>query len=161
MEKQVVSGIAYSRDEAKISLLGVSNHPGIAADIFSRLAEANVNVDMIVQADARGPEQANMVFTCTERDSELAISVLQDAKSKIGFESIVVDRDVAKVSVIGVGMRSHTGVAKTMFDALSAKGINIQVISTSEIKISVLIDSSYTELAVRALHTAYGLDAES
>ena len=102
-----------------------------------------------------------MVFTCTERDSELAISVLQDAKSKIGFESIVVDRDVAKVSVIGVGMRSHTGVAKTMFDALSAKGINIQVISTSEIKISVLIDSSYTELAVRALHTAYGLDAES
>lgn len=161
MEKQVVSGIAYSRDEAKISLLGVSNHPGIAADIFSRLAEANVNVDMIVQADARGPEQANMVFTCTERDSELAISVLQEAKSKIGFESIVVDRDVAKVSVIGVGMRSHTGVAKTMFDALSAKGINIQVISTSEIKISVLIDSSYTELAVRALHTAYGLDAES
>ena len=161
MEKQVVSGIAYSRDEAKISLLGVSNHPGIAADIFSRLAESNVNVDMIVQADSRGPELANMVFTCTERDSELAVSVLQDAKDKIGFESVVVDRNVAKVSVIGVGMRSHTGVAKTMFDALSAKGINIQVISTSEIKISVLIDASYTELAVRALHTAYGLDAGS
>ena len=159
--KQVVSGIAYSRDEAKISLLGVSNHPGIAADIFSRLAESNVNVDMIVQADSRGPELANMVFTCTERDSELAVSVLQDAKDKIGFESVVVDRNVAKVSVIGVGMRSHTGVAKTMFDALSAKGINIQVISTSEIKISVLIDASYTELAVRALHTAYGLDAGS
>lgn len=161
MEKQVVSGIAYSRDEAKISLLGVSNHPGIAADIFSRLAEANVNVDMIVQADARGPETANMVFTCTERDSELAVQVLTSAKDKIGFERIEVARDVAKVSVIGVGMRSHTGVAKTMFDALSAKGINIQVISTSEIKISVLIDASYTELAVRALHSAYGLDAVS
>ena len=159
MEKQVVSGIAYSRDEAKISLLGVSNHPGIAAEIFSRLAEANVNVDMIVQADARGPERANMVFTCTERDSEVAVSVLEAAGATIGFESIVVDTNVAKVSVIGVGMRSHTGVAKTMFDALSAKGINIQVISTSEIKISVLIDSSYTELAVRALHSAYGLDA--
>lgn len=159
MEKQVVSGIAYSRDEAKISLLGVSNHPGIAASIFSRLADSNINVDMIVQADARGPETANMVFTTTERDSELAVSVLQAAKADIGFERVVVDKDVAKVSVIGVGMRSHTGVAKTMFDALSEKGINIQVISTSEIKISVLIDSSYTELAVRALHTAYGLDA--
>lgn len=159
MEKQVVSGIAYSRDEAKISLLGVSNHPGIAADIFSRLAESNINVDMIVQADARGPERANMVFTCTERDSELAVSVLEAAKDQIGFENLVVDKNVAKVSVIGVGMRSHTGVAKTMFDALSAKGINIQVISTSEIKISVLIDSSYTELAVRALHSAYELDA--
>ena len=159
MEKQVVSGIAYSRDEAKVSLLGVSNHPGIAASIFSRLAEANINVDMIVQADSRGPEVANMVFTTTERDSELAVSVLEGARSEIGFESVVVDKDVAKVSVIGVGMRSHTGVAKTMFDALSEKGINIQVISTSEIKISVLIDSSYTELAVRALHTAYGLDA--
>jgi aspartate kinase len=159
MEKQVVSGIAYSRDEAKISLLGVNNHPGIAASIFSRLAEANINVDMIVQADSRGPELANMVFTTTERDSELAVSVLEGARDEIGFEQAVVDKDVAKVSVIGVGMRSHTGVAKTMFDALSDKGINIQVISTSEIKISVLIDSSYTELAVRALHTAYGLDA--
>lgn len=159
MEKQVVSGIAYSRDEAKISLLGVRNHPGIAASIFGRLADSNINVDMIVQADSRGPEVANMVFTTTQRDSDLAVSVLQAAKDSIGFEKIVVDKNVSKVSVIGVGMRSHTGVAKTMFDALSEKGINIQVISTSEIKISVLIDSSYTELAVRALHTAYGLDA--
>lgn len=159
MEKQVVSGIAYSRDEAKISLLGVTNHPGIAAKIFARLSEANINIDMIVQADARGPERANMVFTTTERDSELAVSVLEGASSDIKFDDIVVDKHVSKVSVIGVGMRSHTGVAKTMFDALSEKGINIQVISTSEIKISVLIDSSYTELAVRALHTAYGLDA--
>ena len=160
MEKQVVSGIAYSRDEAKISLLGVDNHPGIAAAIFSRLAESNINVDMIVQADARGPEVANMVFTTTERDSELAVSVLEAARDEIKFERVIVDKNVAKVSVIGVGMRSHTGVAKTMFDALSDKGINIQVISTSEIKISVLIDSAYTELAVRALHTAYGLDAD-
>lgn len=159
MEKQVVSGIAYSRDEAKVSLLGVSNHPGIAADIFSRLARSNINVDMIVQADARGPDLANMVFTCTERDSDLALSVLAEAKEKIGYERIIVDKDVAKVSVVGVGMRSHTGVAEAMFDALSSKGINIQVISTSEIKISVLIDASYTELAVRALHSAYGLDA--
>lgn len=159
MEKQVVSGIAYSRDEAKISLLGVTNNPGTAAEIFSLMAEHNVNVDMIVQADSRGPEVANMVFTTTERDSELAVKALEGAKETIGFERVIVDKDVAKVSVIGVGMRSHTGVAKSMFDALSDKGINIQVISTSEIKISVLIDSSYTELAVRALHTAYGLDA--
>ena len=114
---------------------------------------------MIVQADARGPDLANMVFTCTERDSDLALSVLAEAKEKIGYERIIVDKDVAKVSVVGVGMRSHTGVAEAMFDALSSKGINIQVISTSEIKISVLIDASYTELAVRALHSAYGLDA--
>lgn len=159
MEKQVVSGIAYSRDEAKVSLLGVSNHPGIAADIFARLARSNINVDMIVQADSRGPELANMVFTCTERDSDLALSVLSEAKDQIGYDRIIVDKNVAKVSVVGVGMRSHTGVAEAMFDALSSKGINIQVISTSEIKISVLIDASYTELAVRALHSAYGLDA--
>lgn len=159
MEKQVVSGIAYSRDEAKVSLLGLSDHPGVAADLFARLAASNINVDMIVQADARGPDQANMVFTCTERDSDLALSVIENARSELGYDSVQIDKDVAKVSVIGVGMRSHTGVAKTMFDALSAKGINIEVISTSEIKISVLIDSSYTELAVRALHSAYGLDA--
>ncbi len=160
VEKQVVSGIAYSRDEAKITLLGVDDHPGVAARIFGGLADAGVNVDMIVQADARGPDRANMVFTCTDRDAQIARQVLEDGRETIGFDSLQIDRDVAKVSIIGVGMRTHTGVAKTMFEALAAKGINIDVISTSEIKVSVLINAAYTELAVRALHTAFGLDAE-
>lgn len=160
VEKQVVSGVAYSRDEAKITLLGVEDHPGVAASIFGALADAGVNVDMIVQASSRKAGRQNMVFTTTERDAELTKKTLEKKKDEIGFDELVVERDVAKVSVIGVGMRSHAGVAKTMFEALSAKGINIQVISTSEIKISVLIDASYTELAVRTLHTAYGLDAD-
>jgi aspartate kinase len=159
VEKQVVSGIAYSRDEAKITLLGVSDHPGVAAEIFGRLAEANINVDMIVQAHSRRADEANMVFTVTDRDCEHALAVIEAAKDKIGYERAVAERDVCKVSVVGVGMRSHTGVARTMFKALAEKGINIEVIATSEIKISVLIGSEYTELAVRALHTAYGLDA--
>ena len=133
---------------------------GIAAAIFGPLAEAGVNVDMIVQASAKAEGRQNMVFTCPDRDAAHAKAVLDKLNGKVGIESMTVDRDVAKVSVIGVGMRSHAGVAKTMFQALSAKGINIQVISTSEIKISVLIDASYTELAVRALHTAYGLDSD-
>ncbi len=160
VEKQVVSGVAYSRDEAKVTLLGVEDHPGVAASIFGALADAGVNVDMIVQASSRKAGRQNMVFTTTERDAELTKKTLEKKKDTIGFDELVLERDVAKVSVIGVGMRSHAGVAKTMFEALSAKGINIQVISTSEIKISVLIDASYTELAVRTLHTAYGLDAD-
>jgi aspartate kinase len=160
VEKQIVSGIAYSRDEAKVTLLGVSDHPGSAARIFTTLAVAGLNVDMIVQAHARGPEQANMVFTVADREADHARTVLLAAQKDIGFDALNLDRNVAKVSVIGVGMRSHTGVAQTMFEALAKKGINIQVISTSEIKISVLIDAAYTELAVRALHTAYGLDAD-
>lgn len=159
VEKQVVSGVAYSRDEAKVTLFGLADKPGISAKIFSVLAGAGVNVDMIVQANARGPERANMVFTCTDRESTEAERVLNEMKDEIGFESLEVMRDVCKISIIGVGMKSHTGVAETMFRALSEKGINIDVISTSEIKISVLIAAPYTELAVRALHTAYGLDA--
>ena len=159
VEKQIVNGVTYSRDEAKVTLYGVEDKPGVSARIFSMLADAGVNVDMIVQANARGPERANMVFTCTSADSENAEKLLLESKADIGFESLSVSRDVAKVSVIGVGMKSHTGVAGTMFDALYRKGINIDVISTSEIKISVLIDAAYTELAVRALHTAFGLDA--
>ena len=159
VEKQVVNGVTYSRDEAKVTLYGVEDKPGVSARIFSMLADAGVNVDMIVQANARGPERANMVFTCTSADSERAEKLLLERKAEIGFESLTVARDVAKVSVIGVGMKSHTGVAGTMFDALYRKGINIDVISTSEIKISVLINAAYTELAVRALHTAFGLDA--
>ncbi|RIJ23659.1 aspartate kinase [Henriciella barbarensis] len=159
VEKQIVNGVTYSRDEAKVTLYGVEDKPGVSARIFSMLADAGVNVDMIVQANARGPERANMVFTCTSADSENAERILLESKADIGFESLSVSRDVAKVSVIGVGMKSHTGVAGTMFDALYRKGINIDVISTSEIKISVLIQAAYTELAVRALHTAFGLDA--
>jgi aspartate kinase len=158
VEKQIVSGIAYSRDEAKLSLKGLVDNPGVAAIIFGMLADANVNVDMIVQAPSRTEGKVNMTFTIPERDADRAAAIMEDAKDEIGFEMAEVKKDVSKVSVIGVGMRSHVGVARIMFDALSKKGINIENIATSEIKISVLIDSSYTELAVRALHTAYGLD---
>jgi aspartate kinase len=158
MEKRIVSGVAYSRDEAKITLFGLPDHPGVSSAIFSRLADANVNVDMIVQSRARASDSANMEFTVGKRDAARAVEIVEGAKSEIGYESLAMNDDVAKVSVIGVGMRSHAGVAKTMFAALAEKGVNIQVISTSEIKISVLIDAAYTELAVRALHAAYGLD---
>jgi len=160
VEKQVVSGVAYSRDEAKITLYGMPDKPGVSARLFAVLAEAGINVDMIVQANARGPDRANMVFTCTDRDSPFAKETLERVQGELGFESMDVTRDVSKVSIIGVGMKSHTGVAETMFRALSDKNINIDVIATSEIKISVLIAAPYTELAVRALHTAFGLDAE-
>ncbi len=160
LEKQVVSGVAYSRDEAKVTLFGVPDKPGTSAKIFSALARAGINVDMIVQAAARGPGEAHMIFTCTERDSPFARDTLDKMKDEIGYERLEVSKDVSKISIIGVGMKSHTGVAETMFRALSEKNINIDVISTSEIKISVLISSAYTELAVRALHTAFGLDGE-
>ncbi len=158
VEKRIVSGVAFSRDEAKISLFGLPDHPGVSSEIFGRLADANVNVDMIVQSHARHAGAANMEFTVGKRDAARAVEIVRAAQEAIGFDDVAVDEDVAKVSVIGVGMRSHAGVAKTMFGALAEKGVNIQVISTSEIKISVLIDAAYTELAVRALHAAYGLD---
>ncbi|WP_333587280.1 aspartate kinase [Phenylobacterium sp.] len=158
VEKRIVSGVAYSRDEAKISVFGLPDHPGVSSEIFGRLADANVNVDMIVQSHARTQNTANMEFTVGKRDAGRAMEIMRAAQGTIGFEDVAVNEDVAKVSVIGVGMRSHAGVAKTMFGALAEKGVNIQVISTSEIKISVLIDAAYTELAVRALHAAYGLD---
>ena len=158
VEKRIVSGVAYSRDEAKITLFGLPDHPGVSSKIFSRLADANVNVDMIVQSRARTTDAANMEFTVGKRDAARTIEIMRTAQADIGFEDVTLNEDVAKVSVIGVGMRSHAGVAKTMFSALAEKGVNIQVISTSEIKISVLIDAAYTELAVRALHAAYGLD---
>jgi len=158
VEKRIVSGVAYSRDEAKISLFGLPDHPGVSSEIFGRLADANVNVDMIVQSHARTRDTANMEFTVGKRDAARAVEIVRAAQKEIGFEDVAVDENVAKVSVIGVGMRSHAGVAKSMFSALAEKGVNIQVISTSEIKISVLIDAAYTELAVRALHAAYGLE---
>ncbi len=160
VEKQVVSGIAYSRDEAKITLVKVEDKPGVAAGIFGPLAEASINVDMIVQNVAPDGATTDMTFTVTRADLDRAVKLLESKRDEIVYRELVHDANVVKVSVIGVGMRSHAGVALSMFTALAEKGINIQVISTSEIKISVLIDEEYTELALRALHTAYGLDAE-
>ena len=158
VEKQTVSGIAYSRDEAKITVRRVPDRPGIAAAVFGTLSEHNVNVDMIVQ-NVSADGTTDMTFTVGTADLPRARAALDEARTQIGYAEILTDPDVAKVSVVGVGMRSHAGVANTMFRALADKAINIQVISTSEIKVSVLIAAEYTELAVRALHTAYGLDA--
>jgi len=160
VEKEMVSGITYARDEAKITLLKVADKPGVAAAIFGPLTDANVNVDMIVQNISVGDVNVtDMTFTVAKADFERALAVLEANRATLGYEDLVADPNVVKVSVIGVGMRSHAGVAQTMFTALAKKGINIQVISTSEIKVSVLIAEEYTELALRALHTAYGLDA--
>jgi aspartate kinase len=159
METQVVSGIAYARDEAKITMLKLEDKPGIAARIFVPLAEASINVDMIVQNVAADGHHTDMTFTVQAAELPRALDVLKSARADIGNFDLVSSADVAKVSVIGIGMRSHAGVAAQMFKALSEKGINILAISTSEIKISVLIDAAYSELAVRTLHTVYGLDA--
>jgi aspartate kinase len=158
LEQEIVAGIAYSRDEAKVTVRRVPDKPGIAAAIFVPLAEAGINVDMIVQNVAEDGT-TDMTFTVGRTDLAYANACLETAREKIGYAEISTDSDVAKLSVVGVGMRSHAGVAGTMFKTLADRGINIQVISTSEIKVSVLIAAEYTELAVRALHTAYGLDA--
>jgi aspartate kinase len=158
MEQHVVSGIAYSRDEAKISLRRVKDQPGVSAAIFGPLAEADISVDMIVQNVSSDGAFANLTFTLPRKDLRKAIDVINGLKATLDFQEITHSADVAKVSVVGIGMRSHAGVAAKMFKALADKGINIQAITTSEIKVSVLIDEAYTELAVRALHTAYGLD---
>jgi len=161
VEKEVVSGIAYSRDEAKITLMGVDDRPGVAAGIFGPLADAAINVDMIVQNVSEDGARTDLTFTVTEADLEGAVAVLEKERAGdgIGYEKILSDANVVKVSVIGVGMRSHAGVAQRMFKSLADKGINIMVISTSEIKVSVLIAEEYYELALRSLHSAYGLDA--
>jgi aspartate kinase len=160
VEQELVSGIAYSRDEAKITLIQVPDRPGVAASIFGPLAEANINVDMIVQNTSERGDTTDLTFTVTKADLERANKVLNERHGELKFAAMQSDPNVVKVSVIGVGMRSHAGIAQRMFRALAEKGINIQVISTSEIKISVLIAEEYTELAVRSLHTAYGLDAQ-
>jgi aspartate kinase len=159
VEQEVVSGVAYSRDEAKITLVRVPDRPGVAASIFGPLSDANINVDMIVQNVSESGQFTDLTFTVAKGDLERAKKVLEDRRSALGYQALVPDSNVVKVSVIGLGMRSHAGVAQRMFKALAEKGINIQVISTSEIKVSVLVAEEYTELAVRALHTAYGLDA--
>jgi aspartate kinase len=160
VENHVVSGIAYAKDEAKITMLKVADKPGVAARIFGPLAEANINVDMIVQNIGADGKHTDMTFTVQAAELPRTLEVLKAAKADIGYFDIKASADVVKVSVIGVGMRSHAGVAAQMFKALSEKGINILAISTSEIKISVLIDAAYAELAVRTLHSLYGLDAE-
>lgn len=159
VEKEFVSGIAYARDEAKITLRRVADRPGIAATIFGKLAEENINVDMIVQ-NLAADGTTDMTFTIGKTDLPRSHVALTSIRDQVGWSELLEDTNVAKISVVGVGMRSHAGVAKTMFRALADKAINIQVISTSEIKVSVLIAAEYTELAVRALHTAYGLDAD-
>src|SRR5712675_1083869 len=158
VEKRVVSGIAYSRDEAKITVQRVADRPGVAAAIFGPLADNAINVDMIVQ-NISADGHTDLTFTVARSDLDRAVAVLEDCRNTLGFYALKPDSNVVKISVIGVGMRSHAGVAKQMFQTLAEKGINIQVISTSEIKVSVLIAAEYTELALRALHTAYGLDA--
>jgi aspartate kinase len=159
VEKSRVTGIAYSRDEARVTLAGVANSPGVAGRIFGGLADNGINVDMIVQNVTEDGRETDMTFTVSKADLNQALNVIKKPELNITAKSIHTDSNVAKVSVIGVGMRSHAGVAKEMFTVLGEKNINIQVISTSEIKISVLIAEEYTELALRALHTVYGLDA--
>ncbi len=158
MEAQVVTGIAFARDEAQVSIRRVEDKPGIAASVFGPLAEAHINVDMIVQNVSSDGRYTDITFTVPTADYERAKSVLENAKDAIGFEVVEGAVDVTKVSVIGIGMRSHAGVAADAFRALAGKGINIRAITTSEIKISILIDAAYTELAVRTLHSLYGLD---
>jgi aspartate kinase len=160
VEQELVSGIAYSRDEAKITLVKVADKPGVAARIFGPLADASVNVDMIVQNVSDDGKATDLTFTVTRSDLDRAVEVLKQCRDDLGYQDLSSDSDVVKVSVIGVGMRSHAGVAQRMFKSLADEGINIQVISTSEIKVSVLIAEKFTEKAVRALHTVYGLDAE-
>jgi aspartate kinase len=159
VEQNVVSGIAYARDEAKVTLLKVADKPGVAAQVFCPLAEANINVDMIVQNVSEDGRFTDLTFTVQSADLDRALEVLRKAKESIGYLDLRGSTDIAKVSAIGVGMRSHAGVAAQMFSALAEKGINIEAISTSEIKISVLIDAAYAELAVRTLHSLFGLDS--
>jgi len=160
MEQQVVTGIAFSKDEAQISVRRLQDKPGVAAAIFGPLADASINVDMIVQSVSADGKTTDLTFTVPAADYERAADVLAKERKAIGYDHLDGSTDVAKVSVIGIGMRSHAGVASQMFKALSDKGINILAITTSEIKISVLIDAAYAELAVRTLHTLYGLDKD-
>ena len=160
VEQEKISGIAYSPDEAKSTIQGLPDKPGIAASIFGELAENHINVDMIVQSAASEGQQADITFSLGRGDLDKALGLIGGAREKLGFRAIDSDDAVTKISVVGTAMRSQPGVARAMFETLAERGINIEVISTSEIKISVLIASEYTELAVRSLHTAFGLDSE-
>ena len=161
VEQETISGIAYSPNEAKITIIGLPDKPGIAAGVFGALADQQVNVDMIVQSASSATKKTDISFSVGRDDLQKAVDIINKIKVKLEFESVDASPNVAKISVVGTAMRTQPGVAKTMFETLASKGVNMQVISTSEIKISVLIDSEYTELAVRSLHTAYGLDDDS
>ncbi|NDD48992.1 MAG: aspartate kinase, partial [Alphaproteobacteria bacterium] len=158
VEDKVVSGIAYSRGEAKITIQNLEDKPGVAAQIFGDLADQGVNVDMIVQNISADGKHTDLTFTVQETDLDSSIEIIEGMADKIKYSKCIQSKDIAKVSVIGVGMRSHAGVAAQMFATLAEKGINIQAITTSEIKVSVLIELQYIELAMRALHSVYGLD---
>lgn len=160
MEKEVVTGIAYTKDEAQISLRRVPDKPGVSASIFAPLGQAHINVDMIVQSVSEDGSRTDMTFTLPESDVAKALEILAAHKQDIGYEHVQSDSGLVKVSVIGIGMRSHAGVASTAFTALAEKNINIRAITTSEIKFSLLLDADYTELAVRTLHSVYGLNNE-
>jgi aspartate kinase len=159
VEQQIVTGIAFSRDEAQITLRRVADKPGVAAAIFMPLAEANINVDMIIQVVSDDTTTTDITFTVPTAEFARAKAILEQRAGVIGYGTLQGARDVVKVSAIGIGMRSHSGVAAKAFKALAEKGVNIRAITTSEIKFSVLIDEAYTELAVRTLHSLYGLDA--
>ena len=160
VEQEKISGIAYSPDEAKITIQGLPDQPGIAASVFGQLADQHVNVDMIVQSASSDTQKTDITFSISREDMKKAVGIIEQNKDKLKYSGIEPTENVTKISVVGVAMRSQPGVAKTMFETLAQKGVNLQVISTSEIKISVLISSEYTELAVRSLHTAFGLDGE-
>ena len=157
MEQQKISGIAYSADEARITVVGLQDKPGVAAGIFKALAEAHVNIDMIVQSGSANDDTTDITFSVGAADCDKAIEVINGLQSQLPFERVDSDKNIAKISIIGTAMRTQAGIANMMFSSLSDKGVNLQVISTSEIKISVLIDSAYTELAVRTLHDAFDL----
>lgn len=160
MESQLVTGIAHDKNESRIVLTRVPDRPGAVSNIFTPLAEAAINVDMIIQNVGRDKGETDVTFTVPQADLARAQTLLEDRRETIGFNRIITDTRVAKISVVGVGMKSHAGVAATMFRTLAERAINVQAISTSEIKVSVLIDEDETELAVRVLHSAYGLDAD-
>ena len=159
MERQLVTGIAHDKNEARVTLTGLPDRPGTVAAIFATLAAANINVDMIVQSGAGTGHASTLTFTVPTASHAHAVAELEKAKDAIGFETVVTNTEVVKVSAVGIGMRSNAGIAAKMFDTLAERGINILAISTSEIKVSVLLPEEYTELAVRVLHTAFGLDA--
>ena len=158
MEQETISGIAYSSDEAKITIVGLPDRPGVAAAVFGQLADHHVNVDMIVQSASSTTKTTDISFSVGRPDMKKAVDIITKSQNSLEFETVVADPNVSKISVVGTAMRTQLGVAKTMFETLAAKGVNIQVISTSEIKISVLIEAEYTELAVRNLHSAFKLD---
>jgi aspartate kinase len=158
MERNLVTGIAYDKNEARVTLTGLPDRPGTVAAIFAPLADANINVDMIVQSVPRAGAPSTLTFTVPTASLVHSVEALRAAQGDIGFDEILTDTDVVKVSAVGVGMRSNAGIAAQMFRTLADRGINILAITTSEIKVSVLIPEDYTELAVRVLHTAYGLD---